>query len=342
MADDTRQSPRLRPISVGSITVNPNNPRGHDPADDPSFWYLVESIGELGILVPLLVRQMDENTYQLVDGERRFRAAKELAMKEVPAYVIVEDMNPEAVQKTMFHIHHNRAGWGPLEECRALEPFYEEVLRERGAGNGEFLMTQLVKRTRMNKTTARNRLQFLRWPADVKHDAYEGRAPYWFIVELEDKIVEPALKNYPEYFDRVHVDDVRRFLFRKWQRGVVGAARNVRAGSVITRYKPTPQERPQARQILDQLVMEEDLSFEEAREAFLSEFPDAEEPPRQGPRALYNSVLRLTELLDEYEGEYILEPSGTSKVDPGIFVAALDGLAQAVQGLSARVSQAVE
>ena len=342
MSEDTRHSPELRLIPVSRIKVNPENPRGHDPAGDDSFWYLVESVGELGILVPLLVRQLDGDTYQLVDGERRFSAAKELALKEVPAYVIVEEMNPEAVQKTMFHIHHSRAGWGPLEECKALQPFYDELTREHGSGDAEFLVEQLVKRTRINKTTARNRLQFLRWPADVQQESYARKAPYWFIVELEDKIVEPALRNYPEYFHRVDVDEVRRFLFRKWHRGVVGAARNVRSGSVITRYKPNPEERDRAEHILDQLVTHEALSFEEAREAFLSEFPDADEPPRKGPRALLNSVLRLADTLDRYEPEYIVDPSGTSRVDPGIFMAALTTLVRAAEELLATLSQADE
>lgn len=332
----------LKEIEVREITMNPDNPRGQDVAgSDDAFWYLVESVKDFGVLVPLLVRPIDDQGYQLIDGERRLLAAKQLALKTVPAYVMHEALDKETIQKTMFQIHHGRRGWDAPAECRALEPFYAELIKEHGRADEEVLVKELVKRTGMNKRTAHDRLQFLRWPEAIKWQIYKGetKAPYWFIVELEDKIIEPAIDNFPEYFDRVPADEVRRLLFRKWEQKVVGAAENVRSAGIIARYKAPEDHRKEAEEIFKRLVKDETLGFEEARQEFLARFPDAEEPRPMGPRAIYNALLRLTELLNGYDERYVVEGLGRSKVAPGIFVAALDALIGAAQRFMHRVGE---
>lgn len=333
---------KLKEIEVRKIAMNPDNPRGQDVAgSDDAFWYLVESVKDFGVLVPLLVRPIDDQGYQLIDGERRLLAAKQLGLKTVPAYVMHETLHPETIRNTMFQIHHNRKEWDAPAECTALEPLYAELIKEHGRADQELLIKELVKRTGMNKRTAHDRLQFLRWPEDIKWQIYRGetKAPYWFIVELEDKIIEPATKNFPEYFDRVPADEVRRLLFRKWEHGIVGAAENVRSAGIIARYKVPEQDRKTAEGIFTRLVQDERLGFEEARQEFLTHFPDAEEPAPIGPRALYNALLHLTDLLDSYDEHYVIEGMGRSKVEPGIFIAALDVLTKAAQRLMDRIGE---
>ena len=342
MTEDTRQSPKLRPILVSRIAVNPENPRGHDPVADKSFWYLVQSIKDFGVLVPLLVRPTNEDSYQLIDGERRLLAAKQIALKTVPAYVMREPLDPEAIRNTMFHIHHNRESWKAYMECNALDPLYRKLVDEHGSEDSATLVRELVRRTGMNSTTARNRLQFLRWPAEIKDAVYEGRAPYWFIVELEDKIVQPAQTTYPEYFVRVPPAEVRRLLFRKWEEGVVGAAENVRPAAVIARYKVPPADREEAQDVFERLVQDETWGFSAARDEFVWRFPDAEEPPPKSPRALYNELLRLVETLGSYNEEYVIEGVGRSKVEPGAFLAALEQLVRAASQFMDRISETLE
>jgi ParB/RepB/Spo0J family partition protein len=342
MSANQQRGRHLRPIAVTDIEVNPYNPRGQDPSEDESFLYLVQSVKDFGVLVPLLVKPIDHERYQLIDGERRLLAARAAAVREVPAYVMEEPLPDEAIQQTMFHIHHNRQSWKPDQECKALLPLYRDLVRRYGLTHPDALARELVKRTGMNKRTARNRLQFLRWPDEVRQAVHEGKAPYWFVVELEDKIVEPALANYPGYFERVPVDDVRRYLFNKWEQGVVGAAESVRAGATIARYKPPPGRLDEAEQVFDRLVTDAEYDFGAARDDFVRRFPDAEEPPPKGPRALQGELLELADTLDSYNEQYVIEGLGRSKVEPGLFVAALERVVEAAQHFVERITGSLD
>ena len=74
-------------IALDAIQPSPDNPRGQVNID-ASFERLVSSIDEVGILVPLVVRELSDGKYQLVDGERRYLAAKQLRLPTVPAHVL--------------------------------------------------------------------------------------------------------------------------------------------------------------------------------------------------------------------------------------------------------------
>ena len=341
MEQDSNSQPALRPIEISRIRPNPANPRGPNVGEtDKNLIYLTESISEVGILVPLLVRRIDdeEYEYELIDGERRFEAAKTLALDKVPAHIVDEPLDPYAIQKRMFHIHHQREQWTAAQECYALEPFYKELVSEFGAEDHDRLRRELMERTGLKERTATDRLQFLRWPADIKKAVYEGdgledAAPYWFVVELEAKIVEPAQQNFPEYFDKVPADDVRALLFRKWQENVVAAAENVRDAGIIARFKPPDDKRGQALSILADLVEDETLGFDEARQRYLEVIPEAAEKSLYGPRKLHGAIQTLTAQLADYPPEYILKGRRTSKVQLGAFLDALRELVRVAERL---------
>jgi ParB family transcriptional regulator, chromosome partitioning protein len=75
----------LRDVPTGSIQPNPNQPRVH--FDEESLKDLANSIKEIGILQPLLVREISSGSYQLIAGERRWRAAQRAKLAEVPVVV---------------------------------------------------------------------------------------------------------------------------------------------------------------------------------------------------------------------------------------------------------------
>src|SRR5437870_2408544 len=101
-------------IRVTDISPNPHNPRRL--FDEKPMQILEESIKKLGILVPVTVYKDedkgrgDAKQYVILDGERRWRCAKELGLKRVPA-IIVEKPSEAQNILTMFHIHNVREGW---------------------------------------------------------------------------------------------------------------------------------------------------------------------------------------------------------------------------------------
>lgn len=296
-------------IEVTKIRTNTINPRGPDVREnDPHRENLKESIAEFGILVPLVVRQVTDDQYELIDGERRYWAAKSLRISKLPAYVIRGDFDPKTALQRMFHIHMNRDQWDAVQQCKAFESLLGEI-REKRKGDTEGIIDDIARFTGSDRRTARNRLQFLRWPEEIKQDIYANpkkHDSYWYVVEIEDKIVEPAQKNYPEYFKTVAANDVRKFLYRKWEENTVKAAVDVRQASVIAR-SPIREKagRKKALKILDRLVRDVDLTYEDAYKEFIGEFPELIERKLPKPRALVNSIRSLTDVITQYEPEFL-------------------------------------
>ncbi|HET9667835.1 MAG TPA: ParB/RepB/Spo0J family partition protein, partial [Desertimonas sp.] len=118
---DSSDTPTLAEISVAEITPNPNQPRVH--FDEESLGELADSIGQLGLLQPILVRRTADG-YQLIAGERRWRAARRAGLATVPAVVRVSD-DVNAVEQALVENLH-REDLTALEEAAAYLQLIEE------------------------------------------------------------------------------------------------------------------------------------------------------------------------------------------------------------------------
>ena len=86
----TSGSSSINEINIDLISPNPDQPRTE--FDEEALNELATSIKELGIIQPISLRKMSNNSYQIIAGERRYRAAKRAGLKSLPAYVrTVED-----------------------------------------------------------------------------------------------------------------------------------------------------------------------------------------------------------------------------------------------------------
>lgn len=116
-------------ISPEEISPNPHNPRL--VFDPESMEDLKKSIYKVGILVPLTVfrnsKSIPKTKYILLDGERRWRCAKELLMSEVPVNVIDEPSDVTQNILYMFNIHHYRKEWTLFPTALKLEALFEEL-----------------------------------------------------------------------------------------------------------------------------------------------------------------------------------------------------------------------
>jgi len=110
---EPEDSERIRQISIGSITPSPLQPRKEFPAD--SLQELVESIRQHGIIQPLVVRAVN-GRHELIAGERRWRAAQQLGLNEVP--VIVRIASDRDVLELSLIENLQRADLSPIEEAQ--------------------------------------------------------------------------------------------------------------------------------------------------------------------------------------------------------------------------------
>ncbi len=156
-------SPRreLKEIPIDSIVLNPYQPRR--TIDAESLEELAESIKEMGVLQPIIVRSIGEERYELVAGERRWRAARLAGLQKIPA-IITETTEKETL---VFALVENlqRADLNPIEEAQG----YKRLMLEFNLTQEE--IAQMVGK---KQSTIANKLRLLRLPPLVQEKVANG------------------------------------------------------------------------------------------------------------------------------------------------------------------------
>jgi ParB family chromosome partitioning protein len=140
---------------VGAIVPNPKQPRS--VFDEEALDELKVSIEEVGFLQPIVVRELDVDKYELVMGERRWRAAQAIGRDTIPA--IIRDTRDDAMLRDALLENIHRANLNPLEEAAA----YQQLLDEFGATHDE-----LAKRIGRSRPQISNTIRLLNLPARVQ------------------------------------------------------------------------------------------------------------------------------------------------------------------------------
>ncbi len=163
VSDDTGDGKaQLLEIPVGEITPNPHQPRVH--FDEASLADLSDSIRELGVLQPLLVRPAEQGGYTLIAGERRWRAARRAGLATVPAVVRTTDDLTSVEQALVENLH--REDLTPLEEAAAYQQLIEDF---------EMTHEQVAVRVGKSRATVTNVLRLLSLPPAIQHLLADGR-----------------------------------------------------------------------------------------------------------------------------------------------------------------------
>lgn len=152
----------LREVPVGSIEPNPHQPRVH--FDEDSLKELAASIKEIGVLQPLLVREVSAGKYQLIAGERRWRAAQRAKLSMVPV-VVREVTELDSVEQALVENLH-RQDLTALEEASA----YQQLAEDFGLTH-----EMVAKRVGKSRSAVTNALRLLSLPATVQGYLADGR-----------------------------------------------------------------------------------------------------------------------------------------------------------------------
>ena len=123
VSSEPRDNEELRQLPVELVVANPNQPRRH--FDEEALNALAGSLGERGVLQPVLVRPKPGGTYELVAGERRWRAAQIAGLTEIPALVRARD--DAATLELALIENMAREDLNPVEEARACAALVEEL-----------------------------------------------------------------------------------------------------------------------------------------------------------------------------------------------------------------------
>jgi ParB family transcriptional regulator, chromosome partitioning protein len=148
-------------IAIGAITPNPRQPRRI--FDEDTLAELASSITEVGLLQPVVVRPVMPGHYELIMGERRWRASQQAGLEHIPAIVRGtgdDDMLRDALMENL-----HREQLNPLEEAAA----YQQLLDDFGATHEE-----LARKVGRSRPHISNTIRLLNLPAGVQHRVAAG------------------------------------------------------------------------------------------------------------------------------------------------------------------------
>ena len=151
----TSGSSSIGEIEIDKIVANPNQPRRD--FNEEALQELADSIKELGVIQPITLRKMEDGTYQIIAGERRFRASQLAGKTTIPAYIVKADDEDTMEMALIENIQR--------EDLNALEIAlaYQQLIEQHNLSQ-----EQLSKRIGKGRATIANFLRLLKLPAVIQ------------------------------------------------------------------------------------------------------------------------------------------------------------------------------
>jgi len=152
----------LRELPISEIVANTYQPRSH--FDEEALVSLSASIRAVGVLQPILVRELGEDSYELIAGERRWRAAKRAGLQTIPAIVRTAEDEGSLEQALVENLH--REDLGALEEAAAYQQLVEEF---------KLTQDQVATRVGKSRSSIANTMRLLQLPTSIQRLLGEGQ-----------------------------------------------------------------------------------------------------------------------------------------------------------------------
>jgi ParB family chromosome partitioning protein len=208
--------------------IRPNKGQPRKTFSDEKLEELAASIREKGIIQPLVVRKKGDH-YELIAGERRWRASQRAGLREVP--VVIQDVSDDTAVELALIENIQREDLNAVEEAEAYHS-----LQERFSLSQE----ELAKRVGKDRSTVANALRLLKLPAEIKRDIVEDRLSMGHARALL------AIEN-PEAQKKGRDEIIRRKLTVREAENLVKRLKTTRAP------RPVKRPDPQMIELLDQL-----------------------------------------------------------------------------------------
>ena len=151
----TSGSSSINEIELDKISVHPNHPRRE--IEPNALQELADSLAEIGIIQPITLRKLNEDSYQIIAGERRYRASILAGLKTIPAYIRTAD--DENVMEMALIENIQREDLNSLEIALAYQHLIEQY---------ELTQERLSERIGKKRTTIANYLRLLKLPAPIQ------------------------------------------------------------------------------------------------------------------------------------------------------------------------------
>lgn len=179
----------VQELKISEIEPNRQQPRKN--FDEDALLELSESIRQFGVIQPLVVQKKDDH-YEIIAGERRWRAAKKAGIKKVP--VIIKEYNPQEVMEISLIENIQREDLNPIEEAQAYKRLLEEY---------HLKQDEVAEKVSKSRTTVTNSLRLLKLDNRVQQMVIDdmistGHARALLALEDKEEQYAAAIKIFDE------------------------------------------------------------------------------------------------------------------------------------------------
>lgn len=158
---EVHQSDRLRDVEVSKVVPNPFQPR--ETFDPITLAELKQSISENGVIQPITVREIDSG-YQLIAGERRLRAVRDLGLERIPAYVLQVNTDAEMIELSLIE-NIQRENLNPIDEANGYQTLITKC---------NLTQDEVAKKVGKDRSTVTNFLRLLKLPTQIQESLITG------------------------------------------------------------------------------------------------------------------------------------------------------------------------
>ena len=159
-------------IPLSKIRANPNQPR--KDFNDSKMEELILSVKEKGILQPIAVRELKNGDYEIIAGERRYRAAQSVGLKSIPAYILSISNESEIMEYALIE-NIQRVDLDPIEESEAFA-----LLKSKY----NLSQKEISKRVGKSRSLIANSLRLLKLPSSIKKDIKNSKLTMGHAISL--------------------------------------------------------------------------------------------------------------------------------------------------------------
>lgn len=145
----------INEIEIAEIEANPDQPRRE--FDEESLGELAESIKQIGVIQPITLRKINDHKYQIIAGERRFRASQKAGLTKIPAYV--REVTDEQVMEMALVENIQREDLNAIEIALSYQNLMDKC---------DYTQEQLSERVGKKRATISNYIRLLRLPAEIQ------------------------------------------------------------------------------------------------------------------------------------------------------------------------------
>lgn len=167
-------------LEIDAIAINPHQPRTN--FNEETLLELASSIKELGVIQPITVRKLDFNTYQLISGERRYRASKLVGLTTIPAYIRIAN-DQESLEMALVE-NIQRQDLDPIEIALSYQRLIDEI---------QLTQEQMSERVGKKRSTIANYLRLLKLDPIIQtgiRDGFISMGHGRAIINIEDHDVQ--------------------------------------------------------------------------------------------------------------------------------------------------------